>query len=366
MAVTKQMKALESLFPDDSTRTFQIELINSLPNIVAILNEDRRLVYSNQITLDKFSIPTFEAAFDLRPGELFKCVNSTKEPEGCGASEACELCGALRAMEDSKATGELVTNDCKILAKEKSGVNSYNFKFTATPFNREGQFYYVVSIEDISGEKRKEELERIFFHDIMNSISSIQGVLELMKNQAKADPLHLRILDAIYVSLFDTVNEQKQFTQAENGDLKVNKKEIQTNKILKEAKLHFNFEGQFKPKLIIDEDSAELNTVTDEVLLLRILINMIKNSFEASDVGDIVTVGTSLIDNNLRFFVSNPAFIPRNTQLLIFDRSFSTKGSGRGLGTFSMKLLGENYLGGKVDFTSTEKEGTTFWIDLPL
>lgn len=38
--------------------------------------------------------------------------------------------------------------------------------------------------------------------------------------------------------------------------------------------------------------------------------------------------------------------MPRTSQLQIFQRSFSTKGKGRGLGTYSIKLLTERYLKG--------------------
>jgi sensor histidine kinase regulating citrate/malate metabolism len=58
--------------------------------------------------------------------------------------------------------------------------------------------------------------------------------------------------------------------------------------------------------------------------------------------------------------------IPEDVRLQIFQRSFSTKGSGRGLGTYSMKLFGENYLHGRVYFRTNEKQGTTFTIELPL
>jgi len=52
--------------------------------------------------------------------------------------------------------------------------------------------------------------------------------------------------------------------------------------------------------------------------------------------------------------------------LRVFQRSFSTKaGQGRGLGTFSMKLFGENYLGGRVSFTSLQEAGTTFSLERP-
>jgi signal transduction histidine kinase len=51
-------------------------------------------------------------------------------------------------------------------------------------------------------------------------------------------------------------------------------------------------------------------------------------------------------------------------QRQLFQRSFSTKGIGRGLGTYSIRLLTENYLKGKVSFISNETEGTVFSIEL--
>jgi sensor histidine kinase regulating citrate/malate metabolism len=48
----------------------------------------------------------------------------------------------------------------------------------------------------------------------------------------------------------------------------------------------------------------------------------------------------------------------------LFQRSFSTKGTGRGIGTYSMKLFGEKYLEGRVDFESTRENGTTFFIEI--
>jgi sensor histidine kinase regulating citrate/malate metabolism len=64
--------------------------------------------------------------------------------------------------------------------------------------------------------------------------------------------------------------------------------------------------------------------------------------------------------------VYNKTYIPEEIQMQIFQRSFSSKGADRGLGTYSIKLLTERYLEGKVYFTSSEKEGTKFFIELPV
>ena len=62
--------------------------------------------------------------------------------------------------------------------------------------------------------------------------------------------------------------------------------------------------------------------------------------------------------------VKSEMFISKEVQLQVFQRSFSTKGNGRGIGTYSIKLLSENYLNGKVGFTSSVSEGTVFFVDL--
>jgi CheY-like chemotaxis protein len=54
-----------------------------------------------------------------------------------------------------------------------------------------------------------------------------------------------------------------------------------------------------------------------------------------------------------------------DVQLQIFQRSFSTKGSGRGLGTYSIKLLAERYSKGRVSFATSPEEGTVFSAACP-
>jgi sensor histidine kinase regulating citrate/malate metabolism len=79
-----------------------------------------------------------------------------------------------------------------------------------------------------------------------------------------------------------------------------------------------------------------------------------------------VSVSLTVNDTHIVITVTNIGEIPRDVQLRIFKRSFSTKDlSGRGIGTYSMKLFGERYLGGTVGFNS-QNGLTTFFIKLPL
>jgi signal transduction histidine kinase len=99
---------------------------------------------------------------------------------------------------------------------------------------------------------------------------------------------------------------------------------------------------------------------------------MARNALEASADGGVARVWCEAVEGGgdptrpaVRFSVHNDGAIAPELQPRIFQRSFSTKAQrGRGLGTYSMKLLGERYLGGAVSFASSAERGTTFSIAL--
>lgn len=87
---------------------------------------------------------------------------------------------------------------------------------------------------------------------------------------------------------------------------------------------------------------------------------------EASKKGEIIEIGNLADGKHITIFIKNSASMSDEVRHQIFQRAFSTKGFGRGIGTYSVKLLTEKYLGGKVSFTTNQKEGTTFVIELPI
>jgi len=105
--------------------------------------------------------------------------------------------------------------------------------------------------------------------------------------------------------------------------------------------------------------------LSDETLLKRILGNLVKNALEATKEEGEIFIGCKLRDDELQFWVYNSDVIPHDVQLQIFQRSFSTKGEGRGLGTYSVKLFTERCLGGHVSFVSNKEDGTIFTVTIP-
>ena len=58
---------------------------------------------------------------------------------------------------------------------------SIDLEVTATPFAWRNEKFIIFAARDISSEKRKEALERIFFHDVINTAGTLQGVVDLLK-----------------------------------------------------------------------------------------------------------------------------------------------------------------------------------------
>ena len=102
--------------------------------------------------------------------------------------------------------------------------------------------------------------------------------------------------------------------------------------------------------------------LTDQSLVLRILGNMVVNALEAANARQTVTLDCRLKGKEVVFSVSNPGTIPDEVRREIFRRTYSTKGRGRGLGTYSMRLL-TSFLQGEVSFVCREGN-TTFFLRL--
>jgi len=114
------------------------------------------------------------------------------------------------------------------------------------------------------------------------------------------------------------------------------------------------------------EPSPQWHLATDLRLARRALVNALKNAVEAASPSKRIAITTTTGDEFCTIAIHNPQAIPEEVQHQIFQRSYSTKGPGRGLGTYGMRLLVEGYLGGKVSFSSSAADGTTFSITLPL
>ena len=342
-----------------------VESINAFPEIVMFLDKNRQVVFCNEALLEKMDIKDSMTLVGKRPGEIFDCINAQKESGGCGTSSFCAECGAVKAILSSQS-GNKCVEECRLTIKTNKGQEALDLRVWAVSLEIDSEVFTVFTLKDIGDEKRRELLQRTFFHDILNDSGIISAYSENMRDGIlKTDEnAGVKVL-SIIGRMIDTIMGQRDLLSAEEGKLKVLKKEFLVFEFLDEIRQNYSVSKWGKDKeIVVEYKEGKERIVSDRTLLGRVMINLLKNALEASNPGDKVTIGHRKEDQKNIFYVNNPDVMDKSVQLQIFQRSFSTKGNGRGVGTYSVKLFTEQYLKGEAYFISGEDGGTTFFVKI--
>ncbi len=344
------------------------KIMDALASPVAILNENRQILAANRALLQMLNVNVDEV-IGKRTGEVVGCTFSKGGPDGCGTTKFCLTCGAVAAILQSQQSRSQATRECRVTLDTAIDGGARDLRVTATALDVGGELFTVCTIEDVSQQKRLSVLSHVFFHDVLNTAGGMQGYVRLLEedHQKGSKELEdLRLLGDLADQLVSEIESQRDLMLAETGDLDVDPMPVCPAELLEELRVLYANHPVANGREIRAGGIWDGHLSTDARLLARVLGNMIKNALEATEVGGAVVIRCVFQDEQIAFSVHNPSVMPEEVQRQVFQRSFSTKAKvGRGIGTYSMKLLGEHYLGGKVEFTSEESKGTIFTITLP-
>ena len=286
-----------------SSKEFQ-KLTDALPNIFLILNSARQIIYANKRIIEYLKINTTDDLLGKRPGEAFNCIHSYENAAGCGTSIHCSMCGAVNAIMDSMK-GLFSIKECRILTDD--GLDALDLRVWASPYKFNEDSYTIFAVEDISNEKRRGALERIFFHDILNTANGLRGLSEVLKDSPEDINEFKDIIFSLSESLIDEIQAQKQLLAAEKEELALNLSIIQSTDILSSITAfyhnHYVSDGKY---IVIDTNSETVEFSTDEALLKRVIGNMLKNALEGSKFGDTITLKSFKTNDEISFSVNNP------------------------------------------------------------
>lgn len=353
------MRQVELLDADGTLK----RLLDSIPSLIAVLNHDRQVLFGNAALVKLAQSLHMDQLTGLRLGELLFCRRAMAAKYGCGTAEACRTCGAAQATACA-LRGQPMTKECRIATQDG---DAYDLQVMASPFAWQGRSYLMLVLGDITSEKRRQVLERIFFHDVLNTAGSVSGIAAVIAEEPAASYELKDDLLASAESLVGEIKSQQLLLAAERGELQPELQLVHLPAALEAIqKVYRNHPACVGKRLETDPESADARLMTDPVLLQRVLANMVKNALEATAPGGTVLIGATINGSNCTLWCQNPGEIPRAHALQIFQRNFSTKGAGRGIGTYGIKLLGERFLAGSVGFTTSAESGTRFTITLPL
>jgi signal transduction histidine kinase len=341
-------------------------VLDCFPEPAMILNQQRQIVLAN----DKLAILLGRpraSLLGLRLGEALDCVHAAGEPAGCGTTVFCRACGAGNAIVNSQSSSVPDVQECRIQRTVDGRIAALDLRVWATPLTVAGESFMVVALHDTTDEKRRQVLERIFFHDLLNTASAISLLMEALPEVRGEEMIEVsQRARRLIAELSEEIQSQRDLASAERGDLTVRPEAVDAGELLRRVCASYARRAALeRQKLVIQESAKPVVLESDARLLSRVLSNLIKNALEASAPGQTVTVSVNGGDTPT-FNVHNESAMPEEVHTQVFQRSFSTKeGTGRGVGTYSVKLLTESYLEGTVEFRSTVAEGTTFMVRLP-
>lgn len=343
------------------------EVLEAVDGFVVLANLNHQILLANLPFLKASGRLDGKDLQGWRLGEVLGCIHVPEGSDGCGTSPACAQCGIAKALGDIRLGGVRASYECLLTRNSPAArLEAMELKVKSTPFPAPGAEQILLVCQDISAEKRKEVLESVFFHDVLNTLSGLRGWTNVLKAGLGDTARAVEKLDALSERVLNEIKSHRLITQAERGELAVRKEPIRLDTLLTDwqaaVEQHPSCTGRtalFRPA------ETPLEFQSDPDLVRRILLNMALNALEATDPGGTITAWAEVTTEEITFCVHNAREIPPAVAQRIFQRSYSTKATrGRGLGTYSMKLFGESFLGGRVRFTTSAEAGTVFRFSL--
>jgi len=273
----------------------------------------------------------------------------------------------VQAIVNSQKNNAPDVQECRMVCGEE--LEPLDLRVWSRPIVVEDETFTIFSVMDISDEKRRKALERIFFHDVLNTAGGLKGLADLLI-ETRCSEVEIKeiasMLSESSQQLVEEISAQQMLSAAERGELQVVVEPLHSLELMCRVIRQFHPHSSSQNKKVdVDVSAESFDFVSDPVLIRRVLINLTKNAVEAVDEGGRVILNCFTDAGKVCFTVHNKTVIPDEIQRQLFTRSFSTKGSGRGLGTYSIRLITEKYLHGEVSFVSNQEQGTVFTVCYP-
>lgn len=188
------------------TRESLLEIIETLPLAIAVIDKNRRVALANRKIL---SFVNKEENFLIGRvgGEAFGCIHHDEVPEGCGFGKDCPKCKLRRALLNTiEKKNSLHGVETTMIFK---GLGERHLRISTSPMVLNNEEAVLLSIEDMTDakihEKTRLEKEKLsvvlktaggICHELNQPLMVIQGYSEiLLEDLPEDDPQRQNILE---------------------------------------------------------------------------------------------------------------------------------------------------------------------------
>lgn len=221
--------------------------------------------------------------------------------------------------------------------------------------------------------KIKDKMLAILAHDLRSPITSMKGMLYLLREEELTNEEIQEMAAELEVSVNENISMMDNllaWAREQMSGLSLAIKPVNVAEVVESVIDNYEFQARNKGVSLHNNVSADLKVKADFNLLKLILRNLLANSIKFSNREDTITISAREQGKNVIFEVEDTGIgIPEEKQEQIFAESGKSrtgtqneKGSGLGLQLCKEFVEKQN---GEISLESTVGKGTTFMFSLP-
>lgn len=228
-------------------------------------------------------------------------------------------------------------------------------------------------------EKQKHDLMGVISHEFRTPAAAIHNSLSLISRN-KGGTINGDVMNLVEIAsnnthrLLSLVNDFLDLQKMESGKLKFNRRVCQLRPIIDRAVANNKlYAEQFGVTCWVKESTDAVRVDCDPVRLEQVMANLLSNAAKYGAPNDVIEIRVTKpsVDTVRVSVVDHGNGIPENIQDRVFEKFVmartekSVKVRSSGLGLSISKAIIEEH-GGTIGFEARNKEGTTFFFDLPI
>lgn len=394
LKIIKGLKDVLLQLASTRTRLESVELMKEVlmsgpETSIMVVDEDLKIVEINNAILERTKKSREDCVGQQCHWVIRKTMESCyKRGEQCVVKEVMQKGKAVHTVREerrSDASGRFFTISSYPLPRDEHGKKNVmivwkDVSSQMTPvLNRQAQ-----SIRDSFAQTLQQDkmtalgkLASAAVHEINNPIQGILAFAKLMRLSFEKKSLTFEEMERFrnYLDLISVESERcgkilhGLLSFSRKGDLK--KSGVDLTKIFEDVALLMENRMKIQGIILCLEKPKIMPVIYgDGDQIKQALLNIILNSVEAMPNGGLITLSSDFHPDEKRLTIriqDTGEGIPQNVQSNIFEPFFTTKEDGKGTGLGLSVVFGiMSQHGGTIEVESSEGEGTTFVITLPI